>query len=110
MRHARNVLCGPTLTRRKGNTFETNPELAGMLKAQDVREIVAFGIQSECCVESTCRGAWEAGFGVTLLSGAHSTYDAEGKSAEEIELEVEGRLRDAGVKIERWEDIVARGF
>ncbi|KAK4442607.1 Isochorismatase-like protein [Podospora aff. communis PSN243] len=92
------------------NTFETNPELADMLKSQGVSEIVAFGIQSECCVESTCRGAREEGFDVTLLSGAHSTYDVEGKSAEDIEVEVESRLREVGVKIEAWEDTVARGF
>jgi len=92
----------------EGNTFETNTHLADMLKALGVREIVAFGIQSECCVESTCRGAREAGFGVTLLSGAHSTYDlvSEGKTAEEIEREVEGRLREVGVRVEDWEGVV----
>ena len=81
-----------------------------MLKTRGVSDIVAFGIQSECCVESTCRGAREEGFNVTLLSGAHSTYDVEGKSAEEIEAEVEERLREVGVKIESWEDIVPRGW
>ncbi|KAK0649231.1 Isochorismatase-like protein [Cercophora newfieldiana] len=90
------------------NTFETNPELAGMLKTRGVSEIVAFGIQSECCVESTCRGALQEGFDVTLLSGAHSTYDVEGKPAEEIEVEVEERLREIGVRVEPWEEVVAR--
>lgn len=75
-----------------------------------VSEIVAFGIQSECCVESTCRGAREEGFGVTLLRGAHSTYDVEGKTAEEVECEVEERLQEVGVRIEPWEDVVARGL
>ncbi|KAK0611337.1 Isochorismatase-like protein [Immersiella caudata] len=92
------------------NTFETNPELAGMLKARGVSKVVAFGIQSERCVESTCRGAREEGFHVTLLSGAHSTYDVEGKLAEEMEAEAEEQLREVGVKTERWEDAVARGL
>jgi nicotinamidase-related amidase len=75
-----------------------------------VGEIVAFGIQSECCVEATCRGAREEGFGVTLLGGAHSTYDINGKTAEDIEAEVEGRLRGVGVRVEPWGKGVARAF
>ncbi|KAK0609902.1 Isochorismatase-like protein [Bombardia bombarda] len=90
------------------DTFESNPELAEKLRAYGVDKIIAFGVQSECCVESTCLGALAAGFDVTLLSGAHSTYDgADGKSAVEIEREVEGRLRERGVEVVEWEDVVA---
>jgi nicotinamidase-related amidase len=81
--------------------------LASQLKAAGVDEIIAFGIQSECCVESTCSGALAAGFGITLLSGAHSTYDSGGKTAEEIEREVEERLRLKGAKVVPWEEAVA---
>ncbi|KAK3290845.1 Isochorismatase-like protein [Chaetomium fimeti] len=88
------------------DTFESNPNLASELKAAGVQHVIAFGIQSECCVESTCNGALAAGFGVTLLSGAHSTYDCGRKTAEEIEREVEERLRDKGVKIVPWKEAV----
>ncbi|KAK3320279.1 Isochorismatase-like protein [Cercophora scortea] len=83
------------------DTFESNPALAAQLKALGITDIIAFGIQSECCVESTCSGALVAGFGVTLLKGAHSTYDDEGKSAVEIEREVEGRLAEKGPGLSR---------
>jgi nicotinamidase-related amidase len=86
-----------------GDTFESNPELASQLKAAGVDTVVAFGIQSECCVRSTCKGALAAGFEVTLLHGAHSTYDAEGKQAEEIEDEVEKELEASGVTVVPWE-------
>ncbi|KAL2151754.1 hypothetical protein VTH82DRAFT_6852 [Thermothelomyces myriococcoides] len=89
------------------DTFESNPNLASELKASGIEEIIAFGIQSECCVESTCAGAIDAGFRVTLLSGAHSTYDSGGKKAEEIEREVEERLRRIGAKVVSWQDVVA---
>lgn len=72
-----------------------------------MKEIIAFGIQSECCVESTCSGAIAAGFEVTLLAGAHSTYDDGGKGAVEIEREVEERLRGKGVTLVDWEEAVA---
>ncbi|KAK3314522.1 Isochorismatase-like protein [Apodospora peruviana] len=89
------------------DTFESNPNLADNLKAHGVEEVVVFGIQSECCVESTCRGVLRAGFGVTVLSGAHSTYDTKEKSAVEIEREVEGRLQEGGAKVVGWEEAVA---
>lgn len=90
-----------------GDTFESNPALAGELKADGVTEIVTFGIQSECCVLSTARGALEAGFKVTLLKGAHSTYDTASKSAADIERDVEEELRRGGAEILPWDDALA---
>lgn len=90
-----------------GDTFASNPDLAASLKESGVREIIVFGIQSECCVESTCSGALEAGFDVTLLARAHSTYDDGDKSAQDIEREVQERLQTKGVKVVKWEEAVA---
>ena len=90
-----------------GNAFQSNPNLASELKAKGVDHIVAFGIQSECCVEATCAAAVDEGFTVTLLTGAHSTYDLGDKSAREVEGEVEGRLVEKGVILKGWEEIVA---
>jgi nicotinamidase-related amidase len=87
---------------RKGDTFVSNPRLADELRARDVGTIVAFGIQSECCVLSTSLGALSEGFEVALLSGAHSTYDKDGKTAVLIEREVEDMLEDEGARIVDW--------
>ena len=87
---------------RQGDTFVSNPRLAHELRARDVGTIVAFGIQSECCVLSTSLGALSGGFRVVLLNGAHSTYDKVGKPAVLIEREVEDMLEDAGAKIVDW--------
>lgn len=85
-----------------GDTFGSNQQLAGELKAEGIEEIVAFGIQSECCVQSTCEGALAAGFKVVLLQGAHSTYDMGSRKAEEIEREVEEKLRKEGAEVIPW--------
>lgn len=90
------------------DTFESNPDLADQLKRRGISEIVAFGIQSECCVLSTCRGALAAGFAVTLLSGAHSTYDSGELSAQELEQQVEELLRVQGAKVVGWEDAIKK--
>jgi nicotinamidase-related amidase len=87
---------------RIADTFISNPQLANDLKSEGIGHIVVFGIQSEYCVKSTCEGALAAGFRVSLLQGAHSTYDVASRKAEEIETEVEETLRKAGVEIVPW--------
>ncbi|CAN8100509.1 unnamed protein product [Discula destructiva] len=86
--------------------FESNPKLAEELKSSGIREITAFGIQSDHCVVSTSRGALNAGFKVTLLQGAHSTYDETPKSAVEIETDIEAALKKDGADVIPWEDAV----
>lgn len=81
----------------------SNPQLADQLKAEGVRTVVMFGIQSDFCVRATSKGALAAGFKVLNLKGAHSTYDAGGKTAEEIETIVEDELREKGAQISPWE-------
>ncbi|KAK3900341.1 Isochorismatase-like protein [Staphylotrichum tortipilum] len=101
--------CERLVAKQTRDTFESNPALDFELKKLGVSSIIAFGIQSECCVESTCNGALAAGLEVTLLSGAHSTYSdsSSGKSAVQIEREVEERLRKKGAQVMPWEDAVA---
>ncbi|KAK4642182.1 hypothetical protein QC761_507340 [Podospora bellae-mahoneyi] len=87
------------------NAF-SNPVLEQILREHGVEELVIFGIQSECCVEATCHGAIDAGFAITLLSGAHSTYPEPEARPEEIEAQVEARVRARGATVVRWEDAV----
>jgi nicotinamidase-related amidase len=89
---------------RSGDTFKSNPQLADQLKAEGVETIITFGIQSDYCVRATSMGALSAGFKVTVFKGAHSTYDDNGKTAEEIERAVEEELREEGAEIVPWED------
>ena len=95
------------MTNDLGNTFESNKDLAATLKDEGITRIFACGIQSDYCVEKTSNGALKAGFDVTVLSGAHGTYDAGGKPAAEVSADVEGRLKELGAKIVKWEDAVA---
>ncbi|WAO87772.1 Isochorismatase domain-containing protein [Fusarium falciforme] len=88
------------------DTFKSNPGLAEQLKAQGIEHIVAFGVQSDCCVFETSKGALEAGFRLTLLQGAHSTYDSKEGTALEIETSIEDSLRALGAKIVQFETAV----
>ncbi|KAJ5918793.1 hypothetical protein N7454_009937 [Penicillium verhagenii] len=82
----------------------SNPDLAQRLRDRNITEVVTFGLQSDACVEATTLGALAAGFDVTVLSGAHSTYDSDGKTAVEIEREIELRLSTRGAHIAPWEE------
>ncbi|KAH7242766.1 isochorismatase hydrolase [Fusarium tricinctum] len=96
------------VSKNQRDTFKSNPGLADQLKSDGVEHIVAFGIQSECCVSETCKGALEAGFRVTLLHGAHSTYDTETKTALQLEQVVEDELVALGASVSPWESTIAK--
>jgi nicotinamidase-related amidase len=54
------------------------------LKARGIDELVVTGMQSEFCVNSTIRGAYERDYKITLVSDAHSTGDTRAAKAKDI--------------------------
>jgi len=86
-----------------GNTFKSNPNLADQLRSRSINSIYTLGFQSQNCVRCTSEGASKLGFKTTILSGAHSTNGEEGKTAEQLEMEVEEELRGCGVQVLPWE-------
>ena len=54
------------------------------LKARGINHLVITGMQSEFCVNSTIRGAYERDYKVTLVSDAHSTGDTRVATAKDI--------------------------
>lgn len=66
--------------------------------------LVVAGMQSEWCVRETSLTALALGHQVTLVSGAHATYD-DGRPAHEISAEVEKELASSGARIARVDEI-----
>lgn len=62
--------------------FET--ELLMLLNEQEIKNIVICGVQTEFCVDTTCRSAFSHGFSVELASDCHSTYDSDLLLAKQI--------------------------
>lgn len=54
---------------------ETN--LQQELAIRGVKQIVITGIQTEVCVDATCRRAFSFGYDVVLVKDGHTTYDSE---------------------------------
>ena len=54
------------------------------LAARGIAKLVVAGIQTECCVDTTCRRASSLGYQTTLVRDAHSTWDSRTLSAAQI--------------------------
>ncbi|KMY49932.1 cysteine hydrolase family protein [Peribacillus loiseleuriae] len=61
---------------------ETN--LQQELAIRGVKRIVITGIQTEVCVDATCRHAFSLGYDVVLVKDGHTTYDSEILMASQI--------------------------
>jgi nicotinamidase-related amidase len=61
---------------------ETN--LQQELDAKGIKHLILTGIQSEVCVDTTCRRAYSLGYKVTLVQDAHSTWDTQYLTAPQI--------------------------
>ena len=62
-------------------------------------QIVLAGLASDYCVRATALSALDRGYAVNLVRGAHGAYEADGKSGETIEKEIEQELRESGAHI-----------
>lgn len=65
------------------NAFqETDLDLK--LRANGINHIVICGMQTEYCIDTTVRAAAERGYGITVVSDAHTTMDGKVLPAEKI--------------------------
>lgn len=62
------------------NSFHET-DLHQLLQAAGVTNLVLAGMQTEFCVDATCRRAVELGYDVAVAADAHSTFDMEEMTA-----------------------------
>ena len=58
--------------------------LQAELEARGIVKLTIAGIQTECCIDTTCRRAASLGYQTTLVRDAHSTWDSRTLSAAQI--------------------------
>lgn len=59
-------------------------DLHDVLSSLGTRTLVVCGLQSEFCVDSTCRTAYSLGYSVVLVQNGHSTTDSKTLQAAQI--------------------------
>ncbi|MEI5909692.1 cysteine hydrolase family protein [Bacillus spongiae] len=62
--------------------FQT--ELEKELTKRGITDLFFTGIQTDYCVDTTCRRAFSLGYNSTLVTDAHSTWDSGGLTAQQI--------------------------
>jgi nicotinamidase-related amidase len=71
------------INKRASDAFYGTP-LRHELTARGIRHLIVTGMQSEFCVDATCRRALSEGFDVTLIADGHTTGDTDLLSAAQI--------------------------
>jgi nicotinamidase-related amidase len=61
-----------------------NTHLQSELKRKKIKTIVVAGLQTEYCIDTTCRRAFSLGYKVILVKDAHSTWDSPHLTAQQI--------------------------
>jgi nicotinamidase-related amidase len=61
-----------------------NTVLDAKLQALNIDRLIIVGLQTEFCVDTTCRRAFSLGYQNALVSDGHSTYDSESLTAAQI--------------------------
>ena len=59
-------------------------KLQNALQEMGIENLIIMGMQSEFCVDTTCRRAFSMGYGGILVEDAHSTFDSECLTAKQI--------------------------
>ena len=65
---------GETIVDKRTPDAFHQTNLSGILAARGVGRVVLAGMQTEYCIDTTCRRAFSLGYQVALASDAHSTY------------------------------------
>ncbi len=54
------------------------------LSSRGIKKLVVAGLQSEFCIDTTCRRAFSLGYAVVLVKDAHSTWASRSLTAKQI--------------------------
>jgi len=54
------------------------------LESKGIKTLVIAGLQTEYCIDTTCRQAYSIGYDTILVSDAHSTWDSQSLTAEQV--------------------------
>lgn len=73
----------PVVAKHRSDSFY-HTELAAVLKKLGARRLILCGMQTDFCVDTTCRAAFSRDYEVVLVSDAHSTFDNEAIPAAKI--------------------------
>jgi nicotinamidase-related amidase len=88
----------PTFSKSVGDAF-SQPAFVEWVAGQGAGEVILLGAQTDQCVAATVKGALERGLKVTVVSDAHSTWDYNGETADQIIARHNEQFQTDGAKV-----------
>lgn len=82
-----------------------NTNLEAVLKKKGITNLVIAGMQTEFCLDTTCRRAFSMGYKNILVSDAHTTFDSKVLKAEQIVQHHNNVLGGRFVELKRTKEI-----
>ena len=79
------------------------------LESRNIKRLVIAGMQTEYCIDTTCRRAYSLGYDVVLAKDAHSTWDTEHLTAPQVIAHHNATLGDWFVTLKAARDITFEG-
>ncbi len=73
----------PVVHKRHPDSFQ-GTTLQEELQKRGISRLIVAGMQTEYCIDTTCRRAYSLGYDVTLVMDAHSTWDTKVLKAQQI--------------------------
>lgn len=71
------------IQKRHPDAFQ-DTDLQVELVTRSIKKLIIAGIQTEYCIDTTCRRAYNLGFDVILVKDGHSTWDSEILTGQQI--------------------------
>jgi nicotinamidase-related amidase len=87
------------------NSFK-DTKLDEILKESNINHLIICGLQSELCIDTTCRQASALGYKITLVKDGHSTFNSDILPAEKIIAHHNNLLQDWFVNIKYSKEIL----
>lgn len=94
-----------TILKHHPDAFQ-DTDLHSVLTSKGVTTVVVTGIQTEYCVDTTCRRAYSLGYKVILVENGHSTWDSAALTAPQIIAHHNDVLGGWFVELQKAQEIV----
>ncbi len=75
---------GDAVVQKKTPDAFHKTNLHRVLESKRIKKLIIAGLQTEYCIDTTCRRAFTLGYDVILVSDAHSTWDSRLLTAQQI--------------------------
>jgi nicotinamidase-related amidase len=85
-------------------------DLEGLLKARGITDLVVTGMQSDYCVDTTVRSAFERGFKVLLVQDGHTTFDQGELTGAQIRRHHNRLLDHDFARLAKAQDVIFEAF